>query len=167
MPPFFVISEATYPIRRIFRSRCSLENPSSEDKFLRTISPSSKVTGLPPISINLVKTAFAIVDFPDPESPVKNIVKPRFDNGGNVLRSSSSTSGNENQSGKFNNSYRISKDDLVNFDFSQCSNFILIESDVENYDDPEIELRNITIHQYLSPSVRSFVSLSVHQSVNT
>ena len=99
MPPFFVISEATYPIRRIFRSRCSLENPSSEDKFLRTISPSSKVTGLPPISINLVNTAFAIVDFPDPESPVKNIVKPRFDNGGNVLRSSSSTSGNENQSG--------------------------------------------------------------------
>ena len=98
MPPFFVISEATYPIRRIFRSRCSLENPSSEDKFLRTISPSSKVTGLPPISINLVKTAFAIVDFPDPESPVKNIVN-RVLIMEVMFCEALPASGNENQSG--------------------------------------------------------------------
>mgnify|MGYP003326701791 CR=1 FL=1 len=63
------------------------------------MSPSSRVTGLPPNSINLVKTAFAIVDFPDPDRPVKKIVTPRFDKGGSVLRNSSNTSGNENQSG--------------------------------------------------------------------
>ena len=43
MPPFLVISLATKPIRWILRSRCSLEKPSSLERFLRTISPSSSV----------------------------------------------------------------------------------------------------------------------------
>src|SRR6266404_3873289 len=61
MPPFFVISEATYPMRRMLMSRCSLENPSSEDRFLRTRSPSNRVTGRPPVSRNLVSNTLAMV----------------------------------------------------------------------------------------------------------
>ena len=99
IPPFLVISEATYPILLIFRSRCSFEKPNSEDKFFRTTSPSSKVTGLPPISINFIISAFAIVDLPEPENPVNNTVKPCFDLGGLDLRSSLTTEGNENHSG--------------------------------------------------------------------
>src|SRR5258705_3644115 len=53
-------------------SRCSLENPSSEDRFLRTRSPSSKVTGRPPVSRNFVIRALAMVDFPEPERPVRS-----------------------------------------------------------------------------------------------
>ena len=40
------------------------------------MSPSSKVTFLSPNSSNFVKTPFAIVDFPEPERPLKNNVKP-------------------------------------------------------------------------------------------
>jgi hypothetical protein len=69
MPPFLVISEATKPMRRMLRSRCSFEKPSSDERFLRTTSPSSSVTGRPPISISLTMRALAIVDFPDPRSP--------------------------------------------------------------------------------------------------
>jgi len=47
MPPFFVISEATNPILRMLISRCSRENPGSDDRCLRTVSPSSRVTGGP------------------------------------------------------------------------------------------------------------------------
>ena len=45
---------------------------------MRTTSPSSSVTGRPPISISLVISALAIVDLPEPESPVKKTVKPWF-----------------------------------------------------------------------------------------
>ena len=82
MPPFLVISDATYPMRRMLMSRCSFENPSSDDRCLRTKSPSSNVTGRPPTSRNLVISALAIVDFPEPESPVKKIVTPCLCRGG-------------------------------------------------------------------------------------
>src|ERR1019366_2747202 len=69
-------------MRRILMSRCSFENPSSLDKFLRTRSPSSSVTGRPPISRNFVISALAMVDLPDPESPVKKMVTPCLCRGG-------------------------------------------------------------------------------------
>ena len=71
IPPFLVISEATYPIRRMLMSRCSFENPSSDDRCLRTRSPSRIVTGRPPVSRNLVSRTLAMVDFPEPDRPVK------------------------------------------------------------------------------------------------
>ena len=40
------------------------------------MSPSSSVTGRPPISISLTSSAEAMVDLPEPERPVKNTVKP-------------------------------------------------------------------------------------------
>ena len=80
-------------------SRCSLEKPSSDDRCLRTTSPSSSVTGRPPISISLTISALAMVDLPEPEKPVKNTVKPCFERSGLVLRSCVTTSGKENQSG--------------------------------------------------------------------
>ena len=43
--------------------------------------------------------ALAMVDLPEPESPVKNTVKPCLERGGEVRRSSFTTSGNENHSG--------------------------------------------------------------------
>ena len=53
-----------------------MENPSSEERFLRTISPSKRVTGRPPISMSLTRSAPAMVDLPAPERPVKKTVKP-------------------------------------------------------------------------------------------
>ncbi len=82
MPPFLVISEATQPMRRMLMSRCSLEKPSSEDRCLRTMSPSSRVTGRPPSSSNLVSRMLAMVDLPEPDRPVKKTVKPWRDRGG-------------------------------------------------------------------------------------
>ena len=52
MPRFFVISEATNPMRFTFRSRCSLEKVSSLERLWRTMSPSSRVTGRSPRSRN-------------------------------------------------------------------------------------------------------------------
>ena len=66
---------------------------------MRTTSPSSSVTGRPPISISLTIRALAIVDLPDPEKPVKNTVKPWRDRSGLVRRSCLTTSGKENHSG--------------------------------------------------------------------
>ena len=43
---------------------------------MRTTSPSSSVTGRPPISISLTISALAMVDLPEPERPVKKTVKP-------------------------------------------------------------------------------------------
>ena len=108
MPPFFVISEATKPIRRMFKSRCSLENPSSEDRCLRTISPSSRMrhTGRPPISRNFTRRTFAVVDLPAPDKPVKKSVKPCSNRGLCVRLSSASTSGKVNQSGIFSPWFR-------------------------------------------------------------
>ena len=63
------------------------------------MSPSSSVTGRPPISISLTISALAMVDLPEPEKPVKNTVKPCLARGGRVRRSSCTTSGKENHSG--------------------------------------------------------------------
>ena len=51
---------------------------------MRTTSPSSSVTGRPPISISLTISALAMVDLPEPERPVKNTVKPCLSRGGEV-----------------------------------------------------------------------------------
>ena len=99
MPPFFVISEATKPMRRMLMSRCSLEKPSSDERFVRTMSPSSRVTGRPPASRNLTSSTLAIVDLPAPDRPVKKTVKPWLLRAGWLRRSSRATSGKVNQSG--------------------------------------------------------------------
>ena len=46
-------ANATKPMRRMFKSRCALEKPSSLDRFCRTISPSSSVAGRRPPSTSL------------------------------------------------------------------------------------------------------------------
>ena len=74
-------------MRRMLMSRCSLEKPSSEERFLRTRPPSSNVTGRPPTSRNFVSSTLAIVDFPEPERPVKKIVTPCLLRGGKLRRS--------------------------------------------------------------------------------
>ncbi len=99
MPPFLVISEATNPMRRMLMSRCSLEKPSSDDRCLRTMSPSSSVTGRPPASMNRTSSTLAMVDFPAPERPVKKIVIPCLCLGGRLLCSSAATPGKENHLG--------------------------------------------------------------------
>src|ERR1700758_5833593 len=71
-------------MRRMLMSRCSLEKPSSEERCLRTRSPSSIVTGRPPASRNFVISTLAIVDLPEPESPVKKIVTPCLWRGGKL-----------------------------------------------------------------------------------
>ena len=57
-------------MRRMLMSRCSLENPSSDDRCLRTTSPSTSVTVRPPISSNGTRSTLATVDLPEPDSPV-------------------------------------------------------------------------------------------------
>src|SRR5678816_4076767 len=74
-PPCFAISDATNPIRRMFRSRCSLEKPNSLERCLLTTSPSSRVT-LRPEPLSLSISAFAVVDLPAPDRPVRKTVKP-------------------------------------------------------------------------------------------
>ena len=66
---------------------------------MRTTSPSNSVTDLPPISNSLTSRTFAIVDLPEPESPVKNTANPWRARGGELRRSSRSTAGNVNQAG--------------------------------------------------------------------
>ena len=86
-------------MRLMLMSRCSLEKPSSEDRCFLTTSPSSSVTGRPPISMSFTMSALAMVLLPLPEKPVKNTVKPCLDRSGEVRRSWRTTSGKENQSG--------------------------------------------------------------------
>ena len=99
IPPFLVISEATKPIRAMLRFRCSREKPSSDDRFLRTMSPSRIVTGRPPRSRSFTRRTLARVDLPELGSPEKKTVKPWRERGGDARRSSRTTSGNENHSG--------------------------------------------------------------------
>src|SRR5207248_6390693 len=83
----------------MLRSLCYLEKPSSEERCLRTRSPSKSVTGLPPTSRNLVTRTLAIVDLPAPERPVKKTVTPCLCRGGKLRRSSCTTSGYVNHAG--------------------------------------------------------------------
>ena len=93
MPPFFVISLATNPILRTFKDRCSFENPNSLERCVRTISPSSSDTGRRPSSSNFTRRPLARVDLPDPDKPVKKIVKPLFESEGRCFCNSEITSG--------------------------------------------------------------------------
>src|SRR4030095_3809541 len=86
-------------MRRMLMSRCSFEKPSSEERCLRTRSPSSSVTGRPPIASSLIISTLAIVDLPAPERPVKNTVIPCLCRGAKVRRSSRAISGKVNQAG--------------------------------------------------------------------
>ena len=63
------------------------------------MSPSRSVTGLLILSRNLINNPLAIVDFPEPERPVKKIVSPRLFKGGLEAFNSSATSLYENHSG--------------------------------------------------------------------
>ncbi len=73
IPPFLVISRPQ-PMRRMLRSRCSSRTQLG-DRFLRTISPLQRhLTAAHLISLTI--RAFAMVDLPEPEKPVKNTVKP-------------------------------------------------------------------------------------------
>ena len=86
-------------MRRIFIDLWSLENPSSLERRVLTISPSSKVTGLDPSSSSLTIRPFARVDFPDPDSPVKKTVKPLWLRGGLERSNSRATALKVNHSG--------------------------------------------------------------------
>ncbi len=66
---------------------------------MRTMSPSSSVTGRPPISSSLTISTLATVDLPEPDRPVKKTVNPWRWRGGWVFRSSLATSGKVNHSG--------------------------------------------------------------------
>src|SRR5919206_727598 len=81
VPPCLTTSPATKPIRRMLRSRSSREKESSLDRWVRTTSPSSTVTGRPSPSRSAT-SASAIVDLPAPESPVRNTVTPGCDSAG-------------------------------------------------------------------------------------
>src|SRR3954451_2130389 len=59
----------------MFRSRCSRENDSSLERWVRTTSPSRTVTGRPSAS-SWATSASATVDLPAPDSPVRNTVTP-------------------------------------------------------------------------------------------
>src|SRR6266508_3847269 len=73
--PCRVSREATQPMRSMFVSRSSLENPSPFERRVRTTSPSRYSTVLPDSS-RRPPTISAIVDFPAPESPVNHSVNP-------------------------------------------------------------------------------------------
>src|SRR5690348_9222948 len=75
VPPCLTTSPATQPIRRMLRSRCSREKESSLDRWVRTTSPSSTVTGRPSAS-SPATSASAIVDLPAPDRPVRKTVTP-------------------------------------------------------------------------------------------
>ena len=59
----------------MLRSRCSREKESSLDRWVRTTSPSSTVTGRPSAS-SWATSASATVDLPAPDRPVRKTVTP-------------------------------------------------------------------------------------------
>ena len=75
-------------MRAMFRSRSSRENVSPADSSRRTRSPSSSDTVRSPRSSSASRRSLASVDFPDPDSPVKNTTTPRWARGGRARRSS-------------------------------------------------------------------------------
>src|SRR5919206_150944 len=74
-PPWRVRREATQPIRSMFVSRSSFENPRPFERCSRTSSPSSHST-LRPRRSSSGRTSSAIVVFPAPDNPVNQRVKP-------------------------------------------------------------------------------------------
>ena len=83
----------------MFIDRCSLEKPSSLDRLVLTISPSKRVTRREPSSRNRVTKPLAKVDLPEPDNPVKKIVKPLFVKGGFESSNSCATLLKVNHSG--------------------------------------------------------------------
>ena len=68
-------SFAVSPTRRIFSVLSSDEKPKSLQRPWRTLSPSRTITWHP-MSKSSRESALAIVDFPDPESPVNQRIAP-------------------------------------------------------------------------------------------
>ena len=75
-PPWREISAATQPIRRMLVSRSSREKVSPAERFRRTTSPSRLVTVRSPCSSRGSISAWASVDLPLPDRPVKNSTSP-------------------------------------------------------------------------------------------
>ena len=73
--PLRVSRSATNPIRMMFMSRSSLENPSPFERVWRTTSP-SKISVLRPRAWNSWYSISAIVDLPAPDRPVNQTVNP-------------------------------------------------------------------------------------------
>ena len=90
-PPWRVTSLATHPIRSTLRSRSARLKPRPDDSSRRAASPSTNVTDLPR-STRASTSPRASVDFPDPDKPVKNTVKPRSVRGGRQRRRTAATS---------------------------------------------------------------------------
>src|SRR5262249_8603857 len=78
--PFRASTAATHPIRRMFLSRSSFENPSPFDRCSRTSSPSSSSTRRPRERSSST-TMLAIVLFPAPERPVNHRQQPGVSTG--------------------------------------------------------------------------------------
>ncbi len=84
-PPCREISAATQPMRRMLVSRSSWEKVSPALRWRRTTSPSRLViVRLPSSSIRSI-TAWARVDLPLPDRPVKNSTTPCSPGGGPVV----------------------------------------------------------------------------------
>src|ERR1043165_1730271 len=66
---------ATNPIRRMFVSRSSFENPSPFERFSRTSSP-SRTSTRQPFALRIGVRCVASVLLPAPESPVNQRMKP-------------------------------------------------------------------------------------------
>src|SRR5262245_8048614 len=74
-PPWRLSLEPTHPTRSMCVSRSSFERPSSFERCVRTLSPSKYSTTSPRRSSS-GPTRWAIVDLPDPDSPVNQSVNP-------------------------------------------------------------------------------------------
>src|ERR1044072_9340077 len=75
--PLRASRRATYPMRLMFVSLSSLENPSPFDKFVRTSSPSRTSTRKPRARSSGTSLPASVV-LPAPESPVSHRTNPRF-----------------------------------------------------------------------------------------
>ena len=69
--PASTISADTSAMRRMFSTRSASVNPRSRFKPWRTLSPSSRYVRTPS-ACSFDSTMLAIVDLPDPESPVSH-----------------------------------------------------------------------------------------------
>ena len=83
----------------MFRSRSAREKVRPADSSCRTRSPSSSDTVRSPRSASASRSPLAIVDLPEPDSPVRKITRPRSLRGGRARRSSAATAGGVNQAG--------------------------------------------------------------------
>ena len=80
MPSWRAMSEATQPMRCTLSMRSSTENPKPFDRIWRTSSPSRRVVVRLSVIESRSTRRFAIVDFPDPDNPVRSMTRPRGSN---------------------------------------------------------------------------------------